>query len=557
MAPDPEQNNFGHGSNEQLVVGSSKLFSGDKLRFIPMPTPDPKVGSLSLAIESIITNLLPLFFFEYNGVDPHIILEWVELFPDSSNINVLDLLSTLEAEMPLWRVNLLATLPIIVNGAACFFLVPLAEAVGRRPVLLICGVATWAGGFMAAASTSFGYHLAARCVQAFGVGAVEALIPLILQDIMFIHQRGKVLATFAASQSIFLVIFGMIWERTPDELAGKEVYPLQWGETRPRLDADKYGPRTKRTDYAIFTTPPRWRNFWQTLKATLRCARFPVVVWAVLLCSAIAGAAVATHQTTPPLLLAAGWKFTLVGLADLSVILAGPFTWLLSGLLGDHLGNWLARRRGGRREPETLLLNIIFPCVLVLAGFSLYGHVADRIQSMSSILLLLGGFLSVWGYSCIFVTMQAFLLESYPNYAGPVLILFSSTKLIIGFALSFKATDWIKAHGFATILGMYAGLIGFIALFGVPVYIWGKKFRARSAGIIGGGVPTEDVPLTPLPPPQKRMTPRDEPFGLIGRPTLPVEVKPRRRPLDVNGSERPDTPIPSIAEGFARHGGMA
>lgn len=140
---------------------------------------------------------------------------------------------------------------------------------------------------------------------------------------------------------------------------------------------------------------------------------------------------------------------------------------------------------------------------------------------------------------------------------SPVLILFSSTKLIIGFALSFKATDWIKAHGFATILGMYAGLIGFIALFGVPVYIWGKKLRAGSAGVIGGGVPTEDVPLVPLPPPPQRMTPRDEPFGLIGRPTLPVEVKPRRRPLDVNGNERPDTPIPSVAEGFARHGGMA
>lgn len=172
---------------------------------------DLTVGSISLSIESIISNILPLFFFEYNGVDPHIILEWVELFPDSSHINVLDLLSTLEVEVPLWRVNLLATLPIVVNGVACFFLVPLSEAVGRRPVLLICGVATWAGGFMAAASTSLGYHLAARCVQAFGVGAVEALIPLILQDIMFIHQRGKVLATFSASQSVFLVIFGMIW----------------------------------------------------------------------------------------------------------------------------------------------------------------------------------------------------------------------------------------------------------------------------------------------------------------------------------------------------------
>lgn len=42
MAPDPEQNNSYQDPHEQLVVGSSKLFNGDKLRFIPMPTPDPK-----------------------------------------------------------------------------------------------------------------------------------------------------------------------------------------------------------------------------------------------------------------------------------------------------------------------------------------------------------------------------------------------------------------------------------------------------------------------------------------------------------------------------------
>lgn len=29
-------------SPDALVVGTSQLFEGDKIRFVPMPTPDPK-----------------------------------------------------------------------------------------------------------------------------------------------------------------------------------------------------------------------------------------------------------------------------------------------------------------------------------------------------------------------------------------------------------------------------------------------------------------------------------------------------------------------------------
>lgn len=102
--------------------------------------------------------------------------------------------------MPIGRVALLATIPILGNGIASYFLVPLSIAVGRRPVLLLSAACAWAGGLWAGFSTSLEQHLAARAIQGLGVGAVEALIPLIVQDMVFIHQRNKAMSLVISSQ---------------------------------------------------------------------------------------------------------------------------------------------------------------------------------------------------------------------------------------------------------------------------------------------------------------------------------------------------------------------
>ena len=70
-------------------------------------------------------------------------------------------------------------------------------------MLLFCGILAWTGGFWAGLSRSLDSHIAARCVQAVGAGAVEALIPLIVQDLVFIHQRNRAMSsTWAAQVSI-------------------------------------------------------------------------------------------------------------------------------------------------------------------------------------------------------------------------------------------------------------------------------------------------------------------------------------------------------------------
>jgi MFS family permease len=109
----------------------------------------------------------------------------------------------------LTRIALLATLPLLANGMASYLLVPLSIAVGRRPVLLLAAACAWAGGLWAGFSPSLTQHLAARSLQGLGAGAVEALIPLVVQDMVFIHQRNKAMAAIVSSQGVVLIGLGI------------------------------------------------------------------------------------------------------------------------------------------------------------------------------------------------------------------------------------------------------------------------------------------------------------------------------------------------------------
>lgn len=221
----------GNGAEAQ-VVGSTQLFKDGKLQCIPMPTPDPKdplnlpewrkwaaiitlslFGALALSAETIVGALVPIFVLEYAGIDPKILGKI-----DLSTLNLssvggkpadpIQLLNSLGGP-PISKVDLISTLPILVNGIASYILVPLSIGVGRRPVILFSGVMAWAGGLWAGFSTSLNSHIAARVFQGFGAGAVEALIPLILQDMLFINQRNKAFSLISAGQGLFVVSIGL------------------------------------------------------------------------------------------------------------------------------------------------------------------------------------------------------------------------------------------------------------------------------------------------------------------------------------------------------------
>jgi len=207
------------------------------------------------------------------------------------------------------------------------------------------------------------------------------------------------------------------WLRSAAELSGKDVYPLRGGETRPAVDL-RLPPRTLWTDVGLFTLGFEHRAALRSVADTVRTMFFPNVLWAVAINAALISVFNAAGQTASAVLIAAGWKFKLLGLALLPVVVATPFVWLLGGYVADKVSNGIARRNGGRREPEVHLLSLAAPLAMGVLGCMLFGYAAENITRVSWFVFLMGIFFIALGFLVANTVMSVYVVESYPQWAG-------------------------------------------------------------------------------------------------------------------------------------------
>ncbi|KAF2031697.1 MFS general substrate transporter [Setomelanomma holmii] len=96
------------------------------------------------------------------------------------------------------QISGLLTYPSLFLGVGNIVFMPLAIAVGRRPVLLLSLLFLFISGILCATNQSLAWHLAARCVAAFSAAQCMALVLLIIQDVFFLHQRGRTFQLFSS-----------------------------------------------------------------------------------------------------------------------------------------------------------------------------------------------------------------------------------------------------------------------------------------------------------------------------------------------------------------------
>lgn len=213
---------------ERQQAQEGTLYRNGQLVLQPAPTQDPRdplnlplsrkllacfclccFGALAAAAELILGAMLPVFALEYTGLDPKILKDLTKGGGLPANTDPLKVLSSFPGAPPIFHVYLLASLPVLVIGLSNLVLVPMAISVGRRPVVLVTGVIAILGAVWAGASRSLPSHLLARCVQAVGAGTVESLIPFILQDMVFVHQRNSWISAIFAAQGIIIIVLGI------------------------------------------------------------------------------------------------------------------------------------------------------------------------------------------------------------------------------------------------------------------------------------------------------------------------------------------------------------
>lgn len=75
-------------------------------------------------------------------------------------------------------------------GYANFIIVPFSNIFGRRPAILICGLICILANIWQARVTSYPSFIAARVIGGLGAAANESIMPMVVSDVMFLHQRG-------------------------------------------------------------------------------------------------------------------------------------------------------------------------------------------------------------------------------------------------------------------------------------------------------------------------------------------------------------------------------
>lgn len=237
---------------------------------------------------------------------------------------------------------------------------------------------------------------------------------------------------------------------------------------------------------------------------TLRTTWFPAIVWSTLANSIFVIVNSAAQQITSFALLAQGlvnslpgatcrfpadllspsWQFQYTGLAVVPFIAATGLVYLFGGPIADRIANAVARRNGGAREPEHHLLNIGLPLVAGLAGTFIFGWAGQNNAHWA--VLMVGSFLIIFGYLVVMSVLNVFVVESYPMWAGPVLVNVSSLRIIIAFFLSSQSTIWIAERGFLNTFVIYAEVMLVVSL-GIPLlYFFGRKMRLWTAGRVRG-----------------------------------------------------------------------
>ncbi|KAK8190629.1 major facilitator superfamily domain-containing protein [Phyllosticta capitalensis] len=413
----------------------------------------------------------------------------------------------------------LVSYPNLIYGFGSLLLVPAYLKFGRRPVVLLSMTMYVFGLLGASRAHSYGGLMTARLVHALGSGVCEALPVQLVNDIFFLHERGKRIGYYTVAlcwgatgplYAGYMLAGGYSWRLYfYVELAfaaallvltfifvEETMYKRDTGQTSPSNSSDKdvgeKMPAVERLE-SVSVVPPR-KSFRQTLKIWsgvdhsvsffLTAARsftyflVPSVFWVITSFGIYIGLGGLAFNYTFPIKIVAppyGWSQENSGLIALGNVigygLAIPFT-----PTSDILAARLTRKNNGIREAE-MRLGVMLPAMIIgPIGLIVYGMTAER--DLHWIGYFAGVTMVDWASYFYFTFALAYSVDSYNSNTSEMLIAMNLGKQAISFGMGFKLLDWILESGYAAVIAGAFGAVLFLNNIALLLFMWkGKSIR--------------------------------------------------------------------------------
>lgn len=427
-------------------------------------------------------------------------------------------------------ITALMTYPTLFMGIGNLIGMPLAFAVGRRPVMLGSTIVLVFSAILCAFAKNYEWHLAARMILGLAAGQSESVVPLIVQEIYFLHERSRGLMI----QQTIQVILTSVWTLFASPIAAK-ITPEWWyglgailagaqliftifflpetkyhrsleafqehesnahddsesGDSsvkpiistqRPELDYVNFAPKTWKSDLRLVVGKPEWGMIWKILKQTFTIILFPNVFWAMCINGLTLGANIGigitygTVMTSKPY----DWPQSSVSYVNCGQIVTALVALPLLGYGSDKLIRWRADRNGGIHEPETRLLPLAIPIIVGVFTAILYGQGAQYPESyhwFNVVWAVAAYYFAFVGANIVCIT---YLLDSYPTRSGPLLVVICAFRGIISFGVVYGIAPFVENYGYDGAFNTFGGLTAAFGLLAIPIFLFGKKIRGAT-----------------------------------------------------------------------------
>ncbi|KAI6776500.1 hypothetical protein HG530_000445 [Fusarium avenaceum] len=500
--------------------GTVNLYQDGTVVLVPTPSPDPK-DPLNLPPWRKYTIILLVGF--YSGIS---------VLGTSGLGSVAPELYQLYHNDDPKRISDLLTYPTLFMGIGNLLSMPLANAVGRRPIFLFSLLLLVVSGIWCACSTSLSSHIAGRNIFSLAAGQSEALAPLIVQEIHFLHQHGVKLSYFVGVQNTLTAALftattyivpsiGLPWwygimtiingctmilsfffltetrfERPEDATEGavhlrldkngniasegtNEVLFQVTTRQGVVLQPEKFGERTWKDDLRIFHGKADWKSLVSFYKDVGLSLILPPIFWIFILNGAFLGLYIYQASTFAVILVQPPYSFSpeLLGYVQLVQIVDCLIAVPILGYGSDIICRFMSRRRNGVFEPEYRLIVLVIPAAAAIISAVFYGRAAaspNDYHWMAIVAPYHLGFFAFLGANLVGIT---FVMDSYPNKSGPLLLVVCAGRGFVSFGLSYATVPSIESLGYDGAMNILAIICGVLSGFGIVVYFIGKRVR--------------------------------------------------------------------------------
>ncbi|KAL3445279.1 MFS general substrate transporter [Aspergillus insuetus] len=493
----------------ETVVGNVQLLQGDRIVLVPTPSSDPNdplrfpvwrkwtilvlVSAYSCAAVVLVSGLGPIF-------------------------------SMIQAEYPgQERVNDLMTYPSLFMGIGNLLFMPLALTLGRRPVFLFSILLLTVTSIWCAFSQSLNSHIIGRDIMGLAAGQSEALAPMIVHEICFLHERGRKIAWFifienitcgaffisstymvnawgwrwwygffAISNGIILILAFVFlsetaFDRTQEAMRGEPVEQVTLGKDdeqaiHQEIIAVAPIPPPRRTfwgNMVLFQVKPDWAKIPAFYKHVSQGLCLPSIFWLFLLNGAFLGVYIFQSSTFSTLLIAPPYSFpfTSLGYVQAGQIIVCFIFLPLLGYGSDLVIHFMSQRNHGKYKPEYRFLVLAVPSICGVVSAILYGQAGSfpsRWHWSAIVVPYHGVFFGFLGANIVSITYS---IDSFPLRSAALLVVICAGRGLVGFGLSYSVLPSIKAIGYHGSMNVQAILCAVIATIVVPMYFVGPRIR--------------------------------------------------------------------------------